>query len=117
MDMAAATGMIPIIDGIIAMTDKTIAMTDEMTVITAETTSGIPIETIDEIRLGTARNGIFQQIGPVPLEPLIEIARKAATEDSKRRLTCRLDFSSPSVSYRPATPGTPHGLYMTTGHI
>ncbi len=84
MDMAAATGMIPIIDGIIAMTDKTIAMTDRITDITAGTTSGIPIETIDEIRLGTARNGIFQQIGPVPLEPLIEIARKAATEDSRR---------------------------------
>ena len=82
MDMAA-TGMIPIIDGIIAMTNKAIAMTDEMTVITAEMTRGIPIETIDEIRLETARNGIFQQISPVPLERLIEIARKAATEDSK----------------------------------
>jgi hypothetical protein len=60
MDMAA-TGMIPIIEGIIAMTDEITSMTDEMT-------RGIPTETIDEIRLETARNGIFQQIGPVPLE-------------------------------------------------
>lgn len=71
-----ATGMIPIIDGIIAMTD-------EMTVITAKTARRIPIDTIDEIRLETARNGIFQQIGPVPLERLIEIARKTAAEDNK----------------------------------
>jgi hypothetical protein len=47
------TGMIPIIDGIIDMTD--------------ETTRGTGIGTIDEIRLETARNGISQQIGPVPL--------------------------------------------------
>jgi len=79
----AATGMIPIIHGIIAMTDKMIAMTNVMTGITVETIREIPIETIDEIRLETARNGIFQQIGPVPLERLIEIVRKAATEDSK----------------------------------